>query len=74
MIERDYLDIEEFCVDVSWYRKGIATEMINYIRRYAFEKNIHRIELNVWDFNENALAFYESVGFNTYRRYMEMTC
>ena len=48
--------------------------MINYIRRYVFEKNIHRIELNVWDFNEKALAFYESIGFNTYRRYMEMTC
>ena len=74
MIERDYLDIDEFCVDVSWRRKGIATEMINYIRRYAFEKNIRRIELNVWDFNEKALAFYESIGFNTYRRYMEMTC
>lgn len=74
MIERDYMDIDEFCVDVTWHRKGIATEMINYIRRYVFEKNIHRIELNVWDFNEKALAFYESIGFNTYRRYMEMTC
>ena len=38
MRERDYLDIEEFCVDASWRRKGVAAEMINHIRSYAFEK------------------------------------
>lgn len=27
----------------------------------------------MWEFNENALKFYEAIGFNTYRRYMEMT-
>lgn len=74
MIERDYLDIDEFCVDVSFRRCGVATEMINYIRDYASERDIHRIEMNVWAFNEKALAFYESIGFTTYRRYMEMTC
>ena len=25
----------------------------------------------MWEFNEGALKFYESVGFRTYRRYME---
>lgn len=72
MKERDYLDIEEFCVDESWRRCGVATEMMNYIRDYAVEKNIHRIELSVWAFNEPALNFYESFGFYTYRRYMDL--
>ena len=30
------------------------------------------IELNMWEFNKDALAFYEAVGFSTFRRYMEM--
>ena len=36
------------------------------------KKGFKRIELNMWDFNEDALKFYEAIGFNTYRRYMEM--
>ncbi len=72
MKERNFLDIDEFCVDEKWRRKGVATEMIGYIKDYAKEKGLHRIELNMWEFNEPALAFYEAAGFETYRRYMEM--
>lgn len=72
MKERDYLDIEEFCVDESWRRCGVATEMMDYIRDYALEHHIYRIELSVWVFNDPALSFYESIGFRTCRRYMEI--
>ena len=72
MYERDYLDIDEFGVDEAWRRKGIATEMINFIREYAEDEGFIRLELNMWEFNQDALAFYESAGFSTYRRYMEM--
>lgn len=72
MYVRDYLDIDEFCVDEACRRQGAAREMIDFIRDYAKEKGFHRIELNMWEFNQDALAFYEAVGFSTYRRYMEM--
>ena len=68
---RDYLDIDEFGVDAACRRKGIATEMIRFIREYAKSEGFSRIELNMWEFNRDALAFYEAVGFSTYRRYME---
>ena len=72
MYERDFLDIDEFCVDEAHRRQGVATAMIDFIRDYARERDFHRIELNMWEFNEGALAFYEAAGFVTYRRYMEM--
>ena len=72
MFERDYLDIDEFCVDEACRRRGAASEMIAFIRAYAKEKGFSRIELNMWEFNQDALSFYEAVGFSTYRRYMEM--
>ena len=71
MWTRDYLDIDEFCVDAACRRQGIATEMIDFIRAYAKEKGYSRIELNMWEFNRDALSFYEAAGFSTYRRYME---
>ena len=72
MKERDFLDIDEFCVDEAFRRQGIASEMIAFIRTFAKEKGFHRIELNMWEFNQDALAFYEAAGFQTFRRYMEM--
>lgn len=71
MYERDYLDIDEFGVDEACRRQGVAAEMIGFIREYAKEKGFQKIELNMWEFNQTALAFYEAVGFTTYRRYME---
>ena len=72
MYERDFIDVDEFCVDKDYRRQGVASEMITFIRNYAKEKGFNRIELNMWEFNRDALAFYETVGFKTYRRYMEM--
>ncbi len=72
MFVRDYLDVDEFGVDEAHRREGVATEMIAFIRAYAKEAGFSRIELNMWEFNHDALAFYEAVGFTTYRRYMEM--
>ena len=69
---RDYLDIDEFCVDEMYRRTGVGTELIDFVRTYAKESGFDRIELNMWEFNRDALLFYESVGFQTYRRYMEL--
>ncbi len=72
MFTRDFLDIDEFGVDEKHQRQGIANAMIAFICDYAKAEGLHRIELNMWEFNRGALAFYETEGFSTYRRYMEM--
>ena len=69
MLERDFMDVDEFCVDKEYRRQGIATKMMSFIRNYTKDKGIKRL---MWEFNQDALAFYEAVGFKTYRRYMEM--
>lgn len=69
--ERKYFHIEEFGVDEKHRRKGIATAMIDFIKEDAKNRGFKRIELDMWEFNDGALAFYESAGLKTYRRYME---
>lgn len=71
MHERDFLDIDEFCVDEACRRQGVASELIDFISDYAKSQGFDRIELNKWEFNSGALEFYEAAGFTTYRRYME---
>ena len=71
MHARDFLDIDEFCVDEAYRRRGIASAMIRFIKEWAKSEGFTRLELNMWEFNRGALEFYESVGFSTFRRYME---
>ena len=68
----DYCHVEEFGVDAAHRRKGVATALVEYIKEDARARGFGRIDLDMWTFNESALAFYEAMGFETYRRYMEM--
>lgn len=72
-LARRFYHINEFGVDEKYRRQGVATELFDFIKKEASAKNFDKIELIMWDFNENALKFYESVGFVTYRRVMEFS-
>lgn len=69
---RRFYRVDEFGVDESFRRKGVATALVAYMKTAAKEKGLDKIELDMWEFNKGALAFYEAAGFRTYRRYMEM--
>ena len=69
---RRFYHIEEFGVDAAFRRKGAATALIAFCRQEATRMRFDRIELDVWSFNEEALKFYEAVGFQTYRRFMAL--
>lgn len=71
-LPQDYYRIEEFGVDAAYRRRGIARALISFCRQEARRKGFARIELDVWEFNEDALQFYEAVGFRTFRRYLEL--
>jgi RimJ/RimL family protein N-acetyltransferase len=44
--------------------KGYGTEALAILLRFAFhELNLHRVGLTVFDYNDRAVALYESAGF-----------
>ena len=71
-LARKMYHVEEFGVAPQFHRKGVATALVAYMKRDAAQRGYPRIELDMWEFNQGALAFYENVGFQTYRRYMEL--
>ena len=68
-----FYHVDEFCVDAAFRRQGVATALVEYMKRDARSRGLDRIELDVWAFNEGALAFYDAAGFRTYRRFMELS-
>ena len=66
-----YCHIMEFGVDERYRRQGIGKALFEGIKMRARKKGMERIELGVWEFNEDAIRFYESIGFKSYKRQME---
>ena len=53
------------------YRNNFVTAN-RFCKQDAKNRGFDRLELDVWEFNEGAMKFYDSVGFKTYREYKEM--
>lgn len=72
--ERRYYKVEEIGVDLNRRGRGIGTLLMTFLKADAKEKGYEKIEIDVWEFNENAMRFYDLQGFSTYRRFMEVKC
>lgn len=71
-IPKKYIYIDDFCVRSNLKRTGIGKLLFNHILNYAKLENAATLQLNVWEFNQDALKFYESMGMNTRSRMMEL--
>jgi len=64
--------IDSFCVKSDCKKKGIGQMLFQHILEFAKTKNASSVQLNVWEFNEDAIKFYEAMGMNTRNRRMEL--
>ena len=64
--------VDELCVNKENRGEGIGKQLINKAKEIAKELNCIRLELNCWEMNKEATAFYEKQGMQTQRRIMEL--
>ncbi len=64
-----FLDI--FCVDNQYSKKGYGKEFMLGIELLLKVRQVTRLELAVWEFNESAQIFYNKLGFNKQRIILE---
>lgn len=55
--------IQEIMISDTYQHQGLGKKMIEFLKKDAFQKGYKRIELDVWNFNQNAVNFYKKVGF-----------
>lgn len=51
---------------------GIGKALMEKAHDWLRDRSINRVELNVWEFNRNAIEFYEGLGYKTLSRRMGM--
>ena len=71
MVETPILYVEDMFVDKEFRKKGIGAELYKYVRKLAQERKCQRIELMVWEFNQDAIQFYKKMGMNVQRSFFE---
>lgn len=67
---RRWLSISNISVRSSVRDQGIGKALMQSAHSLAIELGLHAIELTVWEFNTEALAFYKHLGYRTSRRAM----
>lgn len=66
------LYIDDLCVDPEIRKQGIGKALMDYAVSYGKQCGCRMLMLNVWEFNENAVRFYEKYGLTTRSRHMEI--
>ena len=67
MVKRRTAYMEDLCVDEAYRGKGVGKKLFLYAKELAVKMGAERLDLMVWDFNENARKFYESMGMKPQR-------
>jgi RimJ/RimL family protein N-acetyltransferase len=53
-----------FIGEKDWWGKGLGPDALKIVVRFAFEDlNLHRVQLDVFEFNERGIRAYAKVGF-----------
>lgn len=71
MIKRRTAYMEDLCVDESCRGRGIGKLLFLYAKELSADMGAERLDLMVWDFNEDARKFYEKMGMTPQRYILE---
>lgn len=70
LVPRRYATIENLAVQREHQRAGIGRALLHRAEQWARGRGATSIELNVYEFNREAIAFYRRLGYETLSRRM----
>jgi ribosomal protein S18 acetylase RimI-like enzyme len=69
-VPKRYAIVDGIVVKSGFQNQGIGSILMDKVQEWAIAKNATSIELNVYEFNETAISFYEKLGYRTLSRKM----
>lgn len=72
LVQNKFAFIDNFCVRSDYKRNGIGKLLFKHTVDYAKSEGATSLQLGVWEFNEDAINFYEKMGMATRNRRMEL--
>jgi ribosomal protein S18 acetylase RimI-like enzyme len=69
-VPRRYANVDSIVVKSGFQNHGIGRILMDKMQEWASAQGSTSIELNVYEFNETAISFYERLGYQTFSRKM----
>jgi diamine N-acetyltransferase len=69
-VHRRYAAVEDIAVRKECRRSGVGRALMEKAQEWARARGLRQVELNVWEFNREAIAFYEKLGYRPASRKM----
>lgn len=71
MVPHKSLFIDDLCVDSNIRSKGVGKALFEHVKNEAKKMGCYEVTLNVWEGNDNAIAFYKKMGLQVKEYQME---
>ena len=72
-VPRRFGSIQGLVVSEALRKHGLGTQFLEAVQRWAVAHGAAEIQLDMWEFPEGPLHFYEAVGFHTIKRRLVKT-
>lgn len=69
-VPRCYVIVDTLVVKEDFRQQGIGQKLMDKVHHWAISKGASDVELNVYEFNKEANAFYQKLGYETISRKM----
>ena len=63
MVRRRFAVLENVVVRKGFRHMGVGRALMESVHTWSLGKGVARVELNVWSFNQDAIALYEKLGY-----------
>jgi ribosomal protein S18 acetylase RimI-like enzyme len=73
LVPRRYAVVENLIVSRTHRRSGIGRALMTRAHQWALTRGVTEVELTVWEFNAEAIAFYGELGYRPSRLKMGKT-
>ena len=73
MVKRRYAYVDNISVTEKFKGFGIGKALMAEGEQWALDKKASQLELNVWDFNKEAIEFFKKLGYTSSRHNMWKT-
>jgi diamine N-acetyltransferase len=65
--------LENLAVSMEFRRAGVGRKLVDAAVLWTRARDMRDLDLNVYEFNRNAIRFYDAIGFRTVSRRMRRT-
>jgi ribosomal protein S18 acetylase RimI-like enzyme len=68
IVPHKYAHLQSLMVSEPYRKSGIGKKLMDVAQQWAREKGATEMRLDVWEFNQGTIQFYEKMGFHTLKR------